>query len=272
MNPYEILGVGREASNDDIRRAYRELAKKYHPDVNSDTRAVETITKINAAYELFTNPQKRDGYHNRIFFVDQDIEFEEDSLESHQEEYNGQRTQEDLEKAKRLGHYQARWYDIVRRLCYPIGIFSLLVIVDFFLPANVEFDYPLVGDQKAAAVRFGSAVVPYMKTNLHEFEIPSDVHRVYDYYAKEKKLICMEFTPLFNSLKRIGIDHSEYMLMYRAPGSIYSSLLLPVPYILLALCILLIRRKEYSKVLYSLSFLPVVMAMVFFVLMYCKHV
>ena len=59
MNPYEILGVSNDASNEDIRKAYRELAKKYHPDVNSDTRAVEKITEINAAYEQLTDTEKK---------------------------------------------------------------------------------------------------------------------------------------------------------------------------------------------------------------------
>ena len=268
MNPYEILGVSNDASNEDIRKAYRELAKKYHPDVNSDTRAVEKITEINAAYEQLTDPEKKKSYDNRIFAV-YDQEFNDPV--DHYDGIDAPDASEEIRTNSR-DYYQAQLYVFLRKLCYPIAALSLLVIIDFFLPARVEFDYPLAEDRNALKIGYGAMLAPYMKTNQHEFEVPADIHHGYDYRAKEKKLICMEFTPIFNTLKRVGVDHSEYMLMYRAPGSIYAALLLPVPYALLALCILLIRRKEYTKVLYSLSLTSALTAVVFFALMYSKHV
>ncbi|MGE5828053.1 MAG: molecular chaperone DnaJ [Micromonosporaceae bacterium] len=57
---YGILGVRRDASADDIKRAYRSLARKYHPDVNPDPAAQETFKEINAAYEVLTDPRKRE--------------------------------------------------------------------------------------------------------------------------------------------------------------------------------------------------------------------
>jgi curved DNA-binding protein len=59
---YEILGVGRTASQDDIRKAYRKLAKEYHPDVNKDPGAGEKYKEINEAYEVLKDPEKREKY------------------------------------------------------------------------------------------------------------------------------------------------------------------------------------------------------------------
>ncbi|BCJ33802.1 hypothetical protein Athai_13050 [Actinocatenispora thailandica] len=56
---YAILGVGREATPDEIKRAYRKLARQYHPDVNSEPDAQERFKEINAAYEVLSDPQKR---------------------------------------------------------------------------------------------------------------------------------------------------------------------------------------------------------------------
>ncbi|CAM6031289.1 unnamed protein product, partial [Sphagnum compactum] len=57
---YQILGVGKTASNDDIRRAYRKLALKYHPDRSPDT--TEKFKDINAAYSVLSDPEKRRQY------------------------------------------------------------------------------------------------------------------------------------------------------------------------------------------------------------------
>jgi DnaJ-class molecular chaperone len=59
-NPYEVLGVKPEASEEDIRAAYRKLAKKHHPDLNPGNKAAETRFKeIAAAYDLLSDKEKR---------------------------------------------------------------------------------------------------------------------------------------------------------------------------------------------------------------------
>lgn len=58
-DPYQILGVSRDASDEEIKKAYRRLAKKYHPDLNpGDEEAARQMQRINAAYEQITNPGK----------------------------------------------------------------------------------------------------------------------------------------------------------------------------------------------------------------------
>ena len=56
---YGILGVGRDAGPDEIKRAYRRLARELHPDVNPDAAAQERFAEVSAAYEVLSDPEKR---------------------------------------------------------------------------------------------------------------------------------------------------------------------------------------------------------------------
>jgi curved DNA-binding protein CbpA len=62
---YAILGVSEGATYREIRTAFRRLAKKYHPDVNSSLYAEETIKKINAAFEVLSDKEKRRQYDRK---------------------------------------------------------------------------------------------------------------------------------------------------------------------------------------------------------------
>jgi len=59
---YEIMGVARAASPEDIKRAYRRLARKYHPDVSKERDAEARFKEINEAYEVLKDPEKRRAY------------------------------------------------------------------------------------------------------------------------------------------------------------------------------------------------------------------
>lgn len=67
-DPYSVLGLTPDASDEEVKRAYRALAKKYHPDMNpGDAHAAEMMNKINAAYDQIKNPQPRTNTQQRQY-------------------------------------------------------------------------------------------------------------------------------------------------------------------------------------------------------------
>ena len=62
---YKVLGVDKKASSQEIKKAYRKLAKKYHPDINKAADATAKFQEVNNAYDFLSNEQNIERY-NRI--------------------------------------------------------------------------------------------------------------------------------------------------------------------------------------------------------------
>src|SRR5438034_8981168 len=63
QDPYKVLGIAKKASEDEIKKAYRKLARKYHPDRNpDDSSAEERFKEVQHAYSILSDPEKRKQY------------------------------------------------------------------------------------------------------------------------------------------------------------------------------------------------------------------
>src|SRR5215218_9492527 len=66
-NPYDVLGVDKKASDEEIKKAYRKLARQYHPDKNpGDAKAEERFKSISQAHDILGDPEKRKAYDRAL--------------------------------------------------------------------------------------------------------------------------------------------------------------------------------------------------------------
>jgi molecular chaperone DnaJ len=91
---YAILGVSEDANFQEIKKSYRKLAKKYHPDRNKSANAEETIKKINEAFETLSDRRKRKQYDlesSNIFDLEESNKEEKEENLSDQKQKNSQK-------------------------------------------------------------------------------------------------------------------------------------------------------------------------------------
>ena len=146
-NPYEVLGVPRNASNDEVKKAYRQLCKKYHPDSYVDNPlaelAEEKFKEVQAAYEQIMKEREGGGYSYSTTGQTQSTSQETAELQAVRNFINNRRFHEALNVLSNIGNRTAMWY--YYSAIANMGIGNNLVAVDHakqaaaMEPNNMEY-------------------------------------------------------------------------------------------------------------------------------------
>lgn len=145
-NPYKTLGLKAGASADEIRRAYRKLVKKYHPDRNPSPSAAEQFIEIQSAYEQLTSGQTtadpsavEQKYKERQAQYDQDLDAYKRQRAAAREKLRQQKEKEEAYKIAYLQQLRNGKIGLWHRAIAGLGALLFLALwIDFFLPAQQQ--------------------------------------------------------------------------------------------------------------------------------------
>ena len=135
---YKLLGLSSSASNKDIRKRYRKLALKYHPDKNTEPLAHEKFILINEAYEIITGKKKAPNKYTTTAKTtkqsDKENNWEERIIKARQR-YEKNKAYEEKMILKYFVSLRSGWrWKVIKLLCIVSSFVAFSMILDVFLP------------------------------------------------------------------------------------------------------------------------------------------
>lgn len=140
MNYYEVLSLSTTATDDEIKRAYRHLVVRYHPDKNPDVHAIEMFRSITEAYEVLSNPDMRQGYD----YLLNNRDVAEERPVHRDPAYRPQRAHEATEsiktRAPSLRQLMARYLPYTQKMSISCLVVAMVMMADYVLPKRHSTD------------------------------------------------------------------------------------------------------------------------------------
>lgn len=192
MDPYQILGVSRDATDAEIRDAYRRLAIEFNPAENKSEEAPRRMSEIKTAYEILSDPQKRAQYHAYAYAGVSATAGEEEGFSGSEGTVDGDTAERKLFLNLIQRARMARYYTYIRLLMFPAFVFAASLIADRYLTLNVhtetfvQVDEPLIRP----------VLLRYVRTDNYDIAVH---HSFFDAYEQAgKPPLKLYVTPIYN--------------------------------------------------------------------------
>ncbi|MFM8597307.1 MAG: J domain-containing protein [Flavobacteriales bacterium] len=217
-NPFKILGIKPDASPQEVRRAYRSLVKKYHPDKNKQTGAQEKFIAIQAAYEQILHGKPSVTQSNADVKRKESQQAQEDANQraayeayrkQAREKYAARKKAEEAYKAAYLNNLKTSWKGIWHQTAAILGLCLFFVVwVDFFLSEKTVRIYPESYGLKTYQSMNGHFVQLFKSTDDRNFWLA-------DYFSQElikSNTIHTVETPWLHQVKSIQLQDNHFIL------------------------------------------------------------
>jgi curved DNA-binding protein CbpA len=259
MTFYEVLGVPEHASTEQIQGAYRTLIANYHPDTNPTEEERHHTLEINQAYEVLSDPKRRESYDLRhiTYYT---APGEEDPREVYRREF----LIKQKEKKKQEAAFKEKVDKIIFHTCRIVAcgilLFSIGLIADDQLPKKKYTEPAEFGSQqyfargninRKSAVPASSQLVSFMRTKTFVLPVPTDLHLNYNYNDTLNKL-SIEATYFSKKATQVSVTSNgkEYMWTLTTPYSFGA------PYLLFVISAIVVCKRKFTKSGYYFAFVP----------------
>lgn len=240
---YALLRVARTASSDEIKRAFRKLAVKYHPDKNPDPRAAEYFKELTEAYDVLSDWEKRKFY---------DLRWENPFQAPANNKPVARKHPDPRYTPKPPGYRPKKQYSVrdlmadcipyFGLICYTGLVFGLLLSVDFFLPYNNNLEKLNLSENRINGKKGNYVFVTENGRSIR-------VYNVNARYLIEEESLRIYQTQIFNTVMKISDKGPTFEL---STGYIYRTLFL-VPLILLVSSLLGVIYRKNLEFCFNLS-------------------
>lgn len=245
MNHYEVLGVKNSSSQAEIKKAYRKLVKKYHPDINADITAADKMIIINEAYEVLSNTTSKNLYDLFLAGVPVKTNLSEDSpYQRYKEEYRAKRVKQERDKIIYLVKLKTRFYKFERIINVIFFVIGMVLTVDYYY----QPDQSIEDIEEIKQKPFATTLVTQQGTRISTSSLFYDVFKM-----SEHNQIVIKHSGLFGIPVRVkSINGSEN---YIVNGSIYTFRNV-FSIIILIFSAIVVGNKEYTDFRLSCGLVP----------------
>jgi len=247
MTHYEVLGLSQEATFVEIRHNYRQLVKQYHPDLNPSPEARELIVKITEAYEVLSDPFKKQAYDWQLLgYQAQEAAPpapQYDEREIRRRDYIRRKREQEQHNWEKLFHWKVKFYKMQRVFAIFFILVGLVYSYDYFF-TEVRHEYPI---EMIIINNNGES-----KVSLGYFKFTSDSKLYDEVRLHQVENLQLHYSWLHNTPVGVSAPAIGY---YRIHGTVHSFGNF-FAYLLFGLSFVLIWNHQYSDWSLTLGLLP----------------
>lgn len=246
---YQILGVSRQASQEEIRSAYRKLVVRYHPDRNPDPEAAVRIREINIAYDVIGDPDKRRSY-DFAGAIGWTPEPATPPAPAHRDPAYRRRRHPPPPPPRPpvVSEWMLRYRKYSYRIAWVALVFCSILVIDFIIPAKT-IQEKVVEQTVGTRLRRGGGEYSYSVAIITNYGGRLEFETEYPDNFEQGRIVAVSRSRLLAIPRRVG---SAGWIVERVPGTLFGNFIF-LPLVLLVTSGLGVYHKDSAHLQNSLG-------------------